>query len=530
MIGNHVGLNQPWLYPVHHLRIYDEAFSPNDIRDARTVNDGPRYAVGRLYTGQRPLSAVETSGSCTNSFTGQTDSTDPEDYCAELCYQDSDCQYFSAYPVTYRHPGRCCFYQSYDSTHTAARDFEASPGGFFRLTHTAAGGTTGSDPANEWQTLLDRIHAQGCRWDDFSARLNAVDVACCSAGGNCPNGVPIGCNFFCAEVYVPLFDRCHDLLAQFVGVSALPQFDALYDTCLVEDAPIIRSVYQEVRTKQHCVYDLSFVDDRSSPGQHRRRALQGGHFGGGGIGGGGATANPRCPMTTFDNRVLAVDAACAVGQGQGVPTQCPSTQCALEFNPFYDDCGDFISRFLGSQAASFSALSTDCAGRDTQAILYLLESIDCDNTPYQATGLAQSRTPPAAQEAWTLGMSGGSFGRHDVGAVQFNAMFSQSPTRIVKRECTDCAASHREVYYKRLTPLSGIDLHEYLCCNWLSAHNQMNVDFKLYSSYADAINDVSPWTYCNYDDPGACLYKPFTRHALCSMKLPRGCCSHPNLL
>jgi hypothetical protein len=130
----------------------------------------------------------------------------------------------------------------------------------------------------------------------------------------------------------------------------------------------------------NCEYDAAFVM------RHRRLQGFGGLGGGGfgGLGGGGASANSRCPMATFADRAQVVDAACAVGPGLGLPTQC-SVGCALDFMPFWSECSELVTMFLGSELAEFEALSAECDGKDTRAILYMVDSLECDSTAFRAT-------------------------------------------------------------------------------------------------------------------------------------------------
>ena len=193
-----------------------------------------------------------------------------------------------------------------------------------------------------WEALLAAIEAEGCSWDDFNARVTSVNDACCSGTeAACPDGVPVACDFFCAEKYIPLYDRCYDLLTQMMGGEIMMgPFDALVGTCLQSDKDVIRDVYSLMRTRTNCVYDASFVLG------HRRTQGFGG-IGGGGFGGLGGNGNllgsSRCPMSDFADRTQAVDSACAVGPGLGLPPQC-SVECALEFMPFWEDCEDLVSR------------------------------------------------------------------------------------------------------------------------------------------------------------------------------------------
>ena len=85
----------------------------------------------------------------------------------------------------------------------------------------------------------------------------------------------------------------------------------------------------------------------------------------------------------------------------------------------------------------------------------------------------------------------------------FKAMFEALEVPIVRRVCPSCSGSHRDIYYRRLTPMpDDFDLLDTLMNNWMSLNNTLNVDFALYSTSLDAYYDVNRWTYCNYDDPG----------------------------
>lgn len=87
----------------------------------------------------------------------------------------------------------------------------------------------------------------------------------------------------------------------------------------------------------------------------------------------------------------------------------------------------------------------------------------------------------------------------DVGQSAFNQMFWNSAEHILKRECTGCADSHQEIYYKRLTMLDSFDLYS-STAYWQSQNNNITLDFNLYSTLADALNDTNRWTFCNYND------------------------------
>ena len=95
-----------------------------------------------------------------------------------------------------------------------------------------------------------------------------------------------------------------------------------------------------------------------------------------------------------------------------------------------------------------------------------------------------------------------------VGKAEFNRLFAASKTRIFKFICDKCASSHREIYYKRLTGIENFDLYDNLYTSWKSTNNQRNVDFNMYSTYQDAMNNQNPWSFCNFNDeqgfPGEC--------------------------
>jgi hypothetical protein len=96
--------------------------------------------------------------------------------------------------------------------------------------------------------------------------------------------------------------------------------------------------------------------------------------------------------------------------------------------------------------------------------------------------------------------SKGSFGNLDRGKEIVDNLFAQN--KIFMRECTDCYPSHRVVYYKRISHNNNFSMYENIINTWSSSNNVLNVDFKLYSSYEDLLNDRNPWNFCNYNDPG----------------------------
>jgi len=103
---------------------------------------------------------------------------------------------------------------------------------------------------------------------------------------------------------------------------------------------------------------------------------------------------------------------------------------------------------------------------------------------------------------WKVFMSRGSYGNIDMGGWTTNKMIKALPQKqkIIRRLCIDCSPSHREIYYKRLTDDHRVDYHSLFGSNWVSRDNILNRDFKLYSTFEDAVNDRNAWRFCNYDD------------------------------
>jgi len=77
------------------------------------------------------------------------------------------------------------------------------------------------------------------------------------------------------------------------------------------------------------------------------------------------------------------------------------------------------------------------------------------------------------------------------------------PVFYVRRLCKDCAKSHQDIIYKRLTDVpSDMDLGDLFLANWSKKDNVLGVDFKLFSTFEDAQKGSNEWKSCNYDDPG----------------------------
>ena len=317
--------------------------------------------------------ATETRQGCSNAFGDllQKDQQhkDPVHFCANLCYEDRECKFFSAYAKTFHHPGRCCFFSGYKKDRVTA-----SAGGFFALSRLQA-----RDETTGWGQIMQHLVAKGCDMSSFSARLKAVDAACCGSDGQCPGGVPTSCAFICAEKYVPLYDRCHKLLVKMMG-KGMPAFTKLHHTCLTQASDEISKVYAVARAKKNCVFEASFVDERglvptpdgsysSNHGYNGHRRTQ--HFGF------PAQSNSRCPFDKFTERATRVNKICGLdgGSSHHLPTSC-GPSCAAQLNPFVADCRDLIARFLDDEMQAFDALHRKCHDLGVSTALYMIESME----------------------------------------------------------------------------------------------------------------------------------------------------------
>ena len=96
---------------------------------------------------------------------------------------------------------------------------------------------------------------------------------------------------------------------------------------------------------------------------------------------------------------------------------------------------------------------------------------------------------------------------------------------IIRRVCDTCfSTAHRDIYYKRLTPLPPFGTNttagekymlDMFMNNFNSLENTMGPngddtgDFQLYSTYEDALAGTNPWTYCHYAPVGSNYGFPF---------------------
>lgn len=78
--------------------------------------------------------------------------------------------------------------------------------------------------------------------------------------------------------------------------------------------------------------------------------------------------------------------------------------------------------------------------------------------------------------------------------------FAAGETPIIMRICPDCTATHRKIFYRRLTPIpADLDLLKNMLYYSGSAveGNKWKVDFTLHSTYEDAVAGTKPWACPN---------------------------------
>jgi len=179
----------------------------------------------------------------------------------------------------------------------------------------------------------------------------------------------------------------------------------------------------------------------------------------------------------------------------------PSYNCAW-YEYFSTTCG-----IIGNSYENFGLVAIEaccaCGGG--------LRNPTTSPSPTSSPSLHPTSSPTASPTyiQWTPVASKGTFYDADgnVDANQFRTIWASSPNQILHRKCRDCVSSHQDIYYRRFDGVGGLpsnlDLLDTVKNNWFdSPNNTFNVDFKLYSSYDDALNDINAWTFCNFDDPG----------------------------
>ena len=444
------------------------------------------------------------------------------------------------------------------------------------------------------------------------SRVDAVNDACCEQNGHnvCTQGEPEVCDAECAAEFLPYWHQCLDRVSTLGGemrpfntlheacTDGLPQVEvmALYrDVTEMEDSPECTintsAVVSMTEAKQNarlptcetdtfsactefiaaglktCEADFcelcaeahtcdhscdlpcaeSPAGHSNSGGHYRLLTEEGDHIGGWAASMSDMTAT--CPLSSFEQRVAAIDDICCRNTGEavcvdGMPESCPYA-CGRGWTEFFRDCEPVIDAMFDN-AAEFSRLTDRCLQVDPVGMtLALAEAVcfvcgdgivggreECDDgadsnsdepgaacrtncmSAHCGDGVVDPgeecddgrsncdecpcRSDCTHDQTWVLGLSDS----YDMGEAAFNNLFHTSSTHIIKRICSGmCEESHGTIFYKRLTQLGTFGPYDSMCCNWMSANNLLHTDFELYSTYADAIAETNGWQTCNYDDP-----------------------------
>ncbi|KAL9182469.1 hypothetical protein ACHAXT_013121 [Thalassiosira profunda] len=76
------------------------------------------------------------------------------------------------------------------------------------------------------------------------------------------------------------------------------------------------------------------------------------------------------------------------------------------------------------------------------------------------------------------------------------AEFPVGQTPILHRICPGCTDTHKNIYYRRKTPITNCNLLKHIVYqrgNDCNGQNKWNVDFSLHSTYEDAVSGDNPW-------------------------------------
>lgn len=147
------------------------------------------------------------------------------------------------------------------------------------------------------------------------------------------------------------------------------------------------------------------------------------------------------------------------------------------------------------------------------AKLFGTENLQISTSPHEDAAFeASTAALETMDNGWTFVMGWGDtqYENSDQEAALVS-LLNSSPNKIVRRTCSlGCAASHVEIYYKRITAVPS-NIADTLKSSWTSTSNTMGTDFNLYSTYEDAVSGANAWTYCDYSDatttmgfPGNC--------------------------
>lgn len=103
----------------------------------------------------------------------------------------------------------------------------------------------------------------------------------------------------------------------------------------------------------------------------------------------------------------------------------------------------------------------------------------------------------ADEEHWIPAIGIGFLYHPEMSSDLFKRAFDASSSKTIRRVCKSCIPSHRDIYYKRLTPVpESLDLLDMLKNTFSSTNNVLGIDFEMYSK--DKNGSITMWEHCNY--------------------------------
>jgi len=117
-----------------------------------------------------------------------------------------------------------------------------------------------------------------------------------------------------------------------------------------------------------------------------------------------------------------------------------------------------------------------------------------------------NKASPVDLSKWTQIVGQGSLYYPMIGESALKQLLQLRPDGrypMIYRYCSTCwYTSHRNIYYLRnSTSPFPAEFLELLMNNWVNTSNVLNVDFQLFSSYSDALSNLNPWQFCDYNNP-----------------------------
>ena len=119
--------------------------------------------------------------------------------------------------------------------------------------------------------------------------------------------------------------------------------------------------------------------------------------------------------------------------------------------------------------------------------------------------LTLTATGKIAAKYWTGGWKkvDNSASSTGVSSNDFKSFFESSPSKIVKRTCSNCDTHHKEIYYRRWTEVtSSLNVERLFTgssSDWKNSDNKLGDDYDLFSTYEDALAGTNAWSHESYD-------------------------------